>query len=500
MLLNVWFDAAINVSGFQLLKLELSLTPSGLQSQSDVIAAVFDSISTISNEGNNSSTSSFQIPANVLAQYANTAELYGYLLTPRPPDAVELAVDTINYGVDVVNSRKWYRFPSTDPASNKYGLQTLQRKMNEVLKVLSDPNNALIITSSSDLSKISRKGINGVEPFNPSLPVSALLYRDDSNKVKKQQSNQLDDQFHSFPTNNFVPITLASPRPLSNSMASVIMDRIKSNDYDSSKTNSSNKNARPGWAVLVPKNNNLTPAIPLPRSPPEPTVRCVFVLQLLSSKPARATAEQAAYGDLWRQSFEEAIYELSEQGALGGLAYELRFNQWGLKVCFLGIRQNIREYTKQVMEQLIKHHISIQNGECIINNYSRSNSIFEAKRARNLTPGRRNIIIQTLQKAKEPDVAQEGLQFLQSCSGAVCFSQGDLTYEETKELLYDIEEIFDTRVDLNSKSSKKGQVLKSALPSIEDLVGTPTWKPRNATPCYLSGMSLMSDACGRVLR
>ncbi len=474
-------STAINVSGFQLLKLELSVTPLGLQSQSDIIAAVFDSINAIKAEGD---SNSFEIPEEFLAKYASTAKLYGYLLTPRPPDAVELAVDTMRYGIDVVNSRKWYRFPSPDLSlpGNNNGLRSLQETLKSVFQVLSDPRNALIITSSDDLSKISRKGINRVKPFAPALPVSTLLYSDDK---LRRPSTSAEGQLINLSNNDLVPFFLSPPRLQPSPLKSSINNRKKSND--------DSKEDRRGWAVL--EASNITPKMFLPRTPPEPNIRCLFVLQLLSSKPARATAEQAAYAELWRQSFDEAVYELTEQGALGGLAYELRFNQWGLRVSILGISQNIAAYTKQVFEQLTAHHVSLAQGVFVLNN--RSPAILEAKKVRNLTPIRKNTIIQTLQKATASDVAQEGLQFLQSCSGAVCFSQGDLTYDETKDLLHGVEEIFDRSIVRNTS---KGQVLKSALPSIDDLVDTPTWKPRNASPCYLSGVSLMCDACGRVLR
>ena len=40
----------------------------------------------------------------------------------------------------------------------------------------------------------------------------------------------------------------------------------------------------------------------------------------------------------------------------------------------------------------------------------------------------------------------------------------------------------------------------SKIPPIEDLTDMAKWKPRNASPCYIPGISLMSDACGRIPR
>ena len=92
------------------------------------------------------------------------------------------------------------------------------------------------------------------------------------------------------------------------------------------------------------------------------------------------------------------------------------------------------------------------------------------------------------------------MSFLQSCLGAVCFSQGDLIPDETNDLMCDLSEIF---TDLIANSNTKQSFTSIGLPSIdsiEDIIDTPKWKPRNASPCYIAGVSLLSDACGRVPR
>ena len=84
-----------------------------------------------------------------------------------------------------------------------------------------------------------------------------------------------------------------------------------------------------------------TKLMQLSRSSPEANCRCAFILQLLSSRPARAKAEEAAHGELWKLSFEEAIADFAEQGAPGALAYKLRFNKHGMRISFLGPSQTV---------------------------------------------------------------------------------------------------------------------------------------------------------------
>jgi hypothetical protein len=94
-------------------------------------------------------------------------------------------------------------------------------------------------------------------------------------------------------------------------------------------------------------------------------------------------------------------------------------------------------------------------------------------------------------------VALEGIAFLQSCTSAVCFSEGDLTLNETESLLKNVQTIL--KDSIGAISIKDEQNI-STIPSVEDLIETPNWKPRNASPCCIPGVSLMSDVCGRIPR
>ena len=73
--------------------------------------------------------------------------------------------------------------------------------------------------------------------------------------------------------------------------------------------------------------------------------------------------------------------------------------------------------------------------------------------------------------------------------------------DETKDLMYDLSKIFTDSIgngSNNTKISFNSAVVE--VPSIGDMTDTPKWKPRNASHCYLAGVSLLSDACGRILR
>jgi len=119
--------------------------------------------------------------------------------------------------------------------------------------------------------------------------------------------------------------------------------------------------------------------------------------------------------------------------------------------------------------------------------YIRPIAIADAKTSHDLSPIQKDYVIKAINKATAKDITSEGISFLQSCMGAVCFSQGDLIPDETNELMYYLSEIFtDSIANSNPMQSF------TSIDSIEDLIDTPKWKPRNASPCYIAGVSLIS--------
>jgi len=478
-----------NVSGFQLLRLELSLTIEGFLNRSRIVAAIYDSIDAIRNPG----TDLFVIPREIMAQYATTAKLFGYILAPRPPDAVELAMDSMSYGIDTVQSGRWYRFTSTEDLGG-LALNRMRRTLSSALSKMSDPEEALIIITAGDKALTTTQSGIGNEPI-PSLSSSkwkrecitgARIYFEEmlplKSRVEQAVLTKIISKEELLPP-VYNPFVLTSLRP----------PRASDKPADVPGTRPDTSTADRKWSVLKPGQIRMH----LPRIPPEASCRCAFVLQLLSPRPARASAEQAANAELWRLTFDEAAKDLAELGAPGGLAYELKFNKYGLRISCLGLSQTIPSYVRRLTQLLAKHQQNLFKSQKTLSQSLVSSAVADANRARSLSPARKSIIVNTLQKSTSYDVASEGCAFLRSCTSGVCFSEGDLTSNETESLLDNVQFILKDSVGATSIKDERNM---STIPSVEDLVDAPNWKPRNASPCFIPGVSLMSDVCGRIPR
>lgn len=466
----------VNVSGFQLLRLELPLTYEGFLNRASVIEAVYKLVDTLA------VSSSYEIPKEILIQYSVIAKLYGFLLTPRPSDAIELATDASDYGIESVENRNWFRFPSPEQMKGA-DLERIQSSTASALSVMSQKANSVIITVAGDKAVSSIKNTNFADKTSTSHnwikeTVSGAQYTFET--TSKLQTFFTDRFTHSYqdimaPTlNPYIPKTLEQKVQHKN-----LRSNLGSTFYD-------NQN----WKVLESKSNTII----FPRAPPETKIRALFVLQLLSSKPSEATPSEAANGELWRLLFEKEIKDLAELGAVGGLAYELRYNQHGLRIAIIGLGDNVSSYTKRFMKRLMNYQERLSGGSISFLESVREKAISDIKRERHFPMNRRTKILQTLEKSTIFDVALEGNKFLQSCEGAVCFSQGDLSSFETECLAADVKNILEGTLGKQNSSNKM------TIPPIEDLVATPIWKPRNASICYITGISLLCDACGRVPR
>mmetsp|Transcript_1206 Transcript_1206/g.3052 ORF Transcript_1206/g.3052 Transcript_1206/m.3052 type:complete len:296 (+) Transcript_1206:2-889(+) len=249
------------------------------------------------------------------------------------------------------------------------------------------------------------------------------------------------------------------------------------------------------WALLkVFSHSDPFPpgGLSLPRMPPEASVRSLFVLQLLSSRPPRATAEMAAHAEVWRISLEYALVDLSELGAPGGLAYEISYNKYGMRVAFLGLSQNIASYARRIGRRMVDHTNQLLEGPEQISEIVREAAIRNTNRFR-MSPKRKALVTNTLKQTTASDAAREGTRFFASCSGAVCFSQGDLLPAETLSLMADLKEIFRKTTGVNVRPSP-------AVPEVSDLLYRANWIPRAASVCTIAGASLVSNPCGRVPR
>lgn len=595
----------VDVSGFQLLKLELSLTQEGFASRSAVIAAIYDSINAL--QASSMLVAPYQIRRELIAEYMTVAQLYGYTLAPRPPDAVELAFDAQLYGVDGpkgVGTPGWHRFPS--PEDNG-GVMSIQRCLKDILLMMSDPSNAIVIaTASQDSILASKQNLfdGSLPPMSPASwnisPVTgARYYFDDMFRLTGRVNEWLvarlmEDELQPPVLNPLIPPMLRPPRipdktfAVSDRNPYFLLDnpqleerkrgmnswkdviRRSSISTEGKKMGNASDPLKSAilkdyWAVLSTnlQEDKKTSLVPLPRAPPEPSCRCVFVLQLLSTRPARANSRSAAHAELWRVGFlyflvfrcsptrfyltvckkislEAALSDLAELGAPAGLAYEISFNKYGMRICFLGLSQNVPSYARRISRRVVEHQTKLlESGESFPLPIVEA-SIRSATRSTNMSPRRKKQIIGLLRDASPIDSAVEGIAFFKSCRGGVCFSQGknmngyfpnflsllpntndpltgDLLPKETIALMSDLKEIF-----RKGKGSHVISVLLKVhfliyhlplilvtgsnirptifVPALEDITYRPNFVPRSASSCTVSGSSLISDACGRVPR
>lgn len=187
--------------------------------------------------------------------------------------------------------------------------------------------------------------------------------------------------------------------------------------------------------------------------------------------------------------------DLAELGAVGGLAYDLSFNKFGMRVAVLGFSQTLPSYARRLCRKLVNYHFELLDGPETLPSSLTRYAVASAKgRARGAAQQmRRRQLISNLRGSKASDAAFEGIAFLRSCHGATCFAEGDLTPSTCEALMKDLQDIFAVATGGGSGST-------TATPTVEDLVYTSNWKPRSASSCSIPGVSLISDACGRIPR
>jgi insulysin len=499
----------IEVSGFQILKLEINLSLDGFINRSAVVAAVYDSIEALRSRG------TLSLSRSQIAQYATIAKLHGSVFAPRPPDAIELSLDAQLYGLGEnfgVGSGSWYRFPSTE---DRDGFRPLQQAVSTMLSMISDPENAVIIVTAGNEAIVRSKSSLTSEPLPPlssqrwlAEPTTGARFCFDdmlglTARVEELVLTRLVDRDELLPPvlNPFVPVITLRPtsvrsKPGYGQTANENVLYRTARDTKSDDNRILRVQAMPlrdgnEWAILdaVPGQVGL----PLPRAPPEPSCRCAFVLQLLSSRPARADARQAAKGELWQISFQGSIMDLAELGAPAGLAYDISFNKFGMRLSFLGLSQNLSSYARRVCRRLVEHPFQLLAGPEILPFLVTYTAVAGASRATGIPAQRKSRIVSNLRRSTAFETAAEAIAFLRSCTGAVCFAEGDLLQEEVCELRDDLKEIFRPVLGPSGRIS-------AATPSIDDLVYRPVWKPRSASSCSISGVPLISDACGRIPR
>jgi insulysin len=520
----------VDEPGFQILRLELTLTRQGFSSRSSVIAAFYDCINSL--EGN--PLNPFLLSRELISEYATVAQLYGYVLAPRPPDAVELAFDAQLYGVagaGGVGVPSWKLFPTSQDRS---GIGSIQKSLQDTLKLISEPNSAIIISTASQKTiQFAEKNLleNSFPPLSPASwdisPVTGARYYADNmfrltGKVNEWLVAKLmEDELSPPVVNPLIPPAIRSPRTSDRqgspdgtlplfavsaaksltipSILTMAIHRIgaeRSDDLNIETSEDTNQSMilRDSWTVLrISSHGTRLPTLQLPRAPPEPSCRSLFVLQLLSTRPARANAKMAARAELWKMSLEYTLADLAELGAPAGLAYELSFNKYGMRVCFLGLSQNIASYARRISRRVVEHQSRLLEGPerlplSVVEAAARS-----ASRAAGISPQRKRQILKIINDSSAVESAVEGIAFFKSCSGGVCFTQGDLLPKEAAGILGDLKTIFRKVTGANVRPNP-------AVPDVDDIIYRANWIPRSASTCTIAGASLVSNPCGRVPR
>jgi insulysin len=526
----------VDVSGFQLLKLEIELTLQGIRNRSAVVAAVYDAINTVLT---GTTTISNVLSRELVTQYVTVAQLHGFVLAPRPRDAVELAVDGARYGLG--SSRSWHLFPSTH---NKEAMENLRNAIEESFELMSNPSNALVVISASNKALSNSRGTLFEDPIPPLSssrwqmePISGGHYYSEAmlrlpGKVEEWFAARLDeDELQPPSLNPLIPTILRPPRISSGkSFQTDLIARTLNNQVHAGEMKKVVWRQRPesigmsnrflsqgergDWVLLQLDDNSMSfLSLPLPMAPPEPSCRCSVVLQLLSPRPARAKIKQVARAELWKTSFEQSLVDLvglqrlvnfqnaftyqlycqAELGAPAGLYYDLSFNKFGMRICFLGISQNISSYARRFCRRLVEHQTKLLEGPEFLESDSVEAAQVLVSRAPHVSQLRKRQITSGMRDSTAFDAAVEGISFFKSCNGALFLTQGDLLPSESSLLQHELKEIFRPVIGKNGYA-------QSATPKILDLLYKPTWKPRSASPCAIPGMNLVSDACGRVPR
>ena len=516
----------VDVSGFQILRMEIGLTLDGFASRSAVVATVFEGLRTVVSK---------PLQLDLVKQYLSMGLLHGYLFAPRPPDAVTLAVDALRFGIGGTsgvgnNDFNWYLMPSPE---NNADIERMREAVTEVLRVMVDEEKAIISFRASPKAVFEYSGgivdqkVTTVPLFAPwkREPITGARYLVESRAIGGSSyfkslswfTATFDgDELTPPSINPLVPTNIRPPRPVierQGNWGRRFFYLEDANAYDATRTIgrdglkltnegiwSELKTAMPldsdsNWKLWqIPPSYMGTVGLQLPVRPPEPGIECSFVVQLLSSLPAAFTTSQLALVNLWLLSFDDEILGLAELGAAAGIAYETSLNRSGLRICFRGVSQTLPSYVRRFCRRLVQHHVKLLDGSTKMADSVPSRASALANRSPQMTRAEKDFVANFVTKVSERDVANEASFFLKSTSGGYLVTQGDFLPRESQKLLSELQSIFSYYTTATASSHFVSR------PELRDLLYRPIWKPNVSSPCLLPGVPLISDACGRVPR
>lgn len=511
----------VDVSGFQVLRMELCLTLEGFSNRSAVVSAVFESLRKVIEK---------PLQLDLIKQYLSAGLIHGYLLAPRPPDAITLAVDSLRFGIGGPsgigsNEFNWYLMPSPD---NEESALRMRQIVTETLEIMSDDSRPLVSIRASSKAIFAFSGgiidqsISTPPVFSPWKvePITGARYLVESRAIGAASyfkslswfASTFDGVEFSAPyLNPLLPTKIRAPRQIIDRQATTrgsrlyndgvskievgnsSGDRSKWKNIDNCRVLETDGQSGSGsnWKLwqIVPSKEGFG-GLPMPVRPPEPSIESAFVVQLLSSLPSTFTSTQLVLAYIWLQSFDDEVLDLAELGAAAGIAYETSFNSAGLRLCFRGVSQTLPSFVRRFCRRLVQHHEKLLDGSTKISDSVRQNAFSEV-RSPKINRLQKNQMSDTSRQITEKDVAMQGLFFLRCTTGGRLISQGDTIPSESLEFLSELQYVF------RDFGYAKGF---SVRPNIPDLLYRPFWMPRDASPCLLPGISLISDACGRIPR
>ena len=516
------FSFPVDVSGFQVLRMEIpGLTLDGFANRSAVVSAVFESIRKVIE---------MPLQLDLIKQYLAAGLLHGYMFAPRPPDAITLAVDSLRFGTvgDTGGIGKsgsnWYLMPNPE---DELGVEKMRQLVTDTLRTMSNDRIPLVSFRASAKAIFSSSGgivdqsISTPPLFSPWKvePITGARY------FVENRANGASSYFRSLSwfaltfdgeelsrpyLNPLLPTKFRAPRPVLKRQSSSYWEGSRSFYMEEASANTGPSpskltasaldtwrefRTRPegdgsNWKMFQIPPSKIGFGLPLPVRPPEPSVESAFVIQLLSSLPSTYTSSQLALANLWLLSFDDVVIDLAELGATAGIAYETSMNTAGLRISFRGVSQTLPSYIRRFCRRLVKHHERLLDGSKIPPSvYERA--ISEANRSPKINKVQKQQVVDATKQASEKQVAKQGLVFLRCTNGGYLISQGDVLPFESAKLLSELQYIF------RDFGNADGFAVE---PQIRDILYRPFWRPRDASPCLLPGISLISDCCGRVPR
>ncbi|KAL7538681.1 hypothetical protein ACHAWF_006181 [Thalassiosira exigua] len=510
----------VDTTGFQILRMEIGLTLDGFANRSAVLGAVFESIRKVIET---------PLQLDLIKQYLAAGLLHGYLFAPRPPDAITLAVDSLRFGTSAIGSDNfnWYLMPGPEDV---VGVENMRQAVTDVLRLMSDDKTPLVSFRASPKAVFTSSGgiidqsISTPPVFSPWKvePITGARYYVESRvnggssyfKSLLWFASRFDGESLRPPyLNPLIPTKFRAPRPVIERQASwggsryFYLEDASAFEGSTRSTSGSLKLSNVGtWRQLqaisgdegsnwklwhIPPAKQKLIGLPLPMRPPEPSMECAFVVQLLSSLPSTFTRSQLTLANLWLLSFDEEILDLAELGATAGIAYETSLNTAGLRICFRGVSQTLPSYVRRFLRRLVQYHSKLLDGSTKVKASVYQRAISEANRSPKINRLQKQQIIDTTQQVSDKDIARQGLFFLKCTSGLTLISQGDVLPNESLKLLGDLQQIF------KGFCNADGFLVE---PDLRNFLYRPFWKPRDASPCLLPGLSLISDSCGRIPR